>query len=105
MTDTGWSHSFAFNGMVKDDGQRKVYYETLKEESGRLAMLVENVLSYARVEDGRAKTQVQPIGVGELVARTRPVLERRCQDAGGVFGPSPLSRAASRRCWSRQPSR
>ena len=39
--------------MVPDEGQRRVYLATLKEESGRLATLVENVLTYARLEEGR----------------------------------------------------
>ncbi len=39
------------DGMVKDESQRKAYLDTLKGESSRLAMLVENVLSYARLEE------------------------------------------------------
>ena len=43
------------DGMVKDDANRRqLYLETLRDESGRLSTLVENVLAYARLEEGRA---------------------------------------------------
>ena len=69
-------------GMVRDEAQRKTYLETLKTESGRLATLVENVLSYARLEDGRAVSHSQRTTIGEMLQRLTGVLLRRASDAG-----------------------
>lgn len=69
-------------GMVKDDATRRQYLDTLRSESSRLATLVENVLSYARVEDGRAPKHQLRTSVVDLVARVRPALERRAAEAG-----------------------
>ena len=69
-------------GMVRDEEQQKIYHETLKQESGRLAMLVENVLSYARLEEGRRVSHARELSVEDLVARVMPPLERRAREAG-----------------------
>jgi len=70
-------------GMVRDESQRQTYLETLKTESSRLATLVENVLSYARLEDGRAVTHArQAITVPQLFDRVSPMLQRRASEAG-----------------------
>lgn len=68
-------------GMVRDEAQRQAYLQTLKSESGRLATLVENVLSYARLEDGRAVSHAQSTTVGGLLQRVEGVLTRRACDA------------------------
>lgn len=70
------------DGMIQDDGQRQAYLTTLKDESGRLASLVENVLSYARLEEGRRTGRIADIAIGDLMAQARPLLERRAADAG-----------------------
>lgn len=69
------------DGMIQDPEQRQVYLTTLKDESGRLASLVENVLSYARLEGGRRVGKSGDIAVGELVAQVKPLLQRRVADA------------------------
>jgi signal transduction histidine kinase len=70
------------DGMIQDEQQRQTYLTTLKDESGRLASLVENVLSYARLEEGRRVGKQEDISVGELIQRVKPLLERRVADAG-----------------------
>ncbi len=70
--------------MVKDEGSRRSYLDTLKGESRRLARIVENVLDYARLGQGRAHPngRVAPQPAAELLGRLRPVLERRAEQAG-----------------------
>lgn len=68
--------------MVTDEAQRREYLVTLRDESDRLARLVENVLSYARLEEGRSPTRCKDTSVGELLERVVPVLMRRADDAG-----------------------
>lgn len=77
------------DGMVAEPAQRQSYLETLKAESTRLATLVENVLAYARVEEGRMPVRRERIGVADLLLRAQPPLERRAKEAN-----APLSVAA-----------
>ncbi len=69
-------------GMVTDPARRAEYLSTLCRESERLARLVENVLAYARIEDGRHRARHEPIDLGGLIERVRPVLERRAEESG-----------------------
>jgi signal transduction histidine kinase len=57
-------------GMVPDESRRRGYLDTLRKEAERLSHLVENVLSYARLERGRASSRVEdttPLGLLERV--------------------------------------
>ncbi len=72
------------DGMVKDEASRRTYLDTLKGESRRLARIVENVLDYARLGQGRAHPNghVVAMPAADLLARVRPVLERRAEQGG-----------------------
>lgn len=72
-------------GMVPDANQRRRYLETLRVEADRLAHLVENVLSYARLERGRRRRHCERINVAELVSRIQPRLDDRATHAEMVF--------------------
>lgn len=63
-------------GMVPQAERRQEYLETLRVESERLSHLVENVLSYARLERGRGPTLDDSTTPGELIER----LEKRLAD-------------------------
>ncbi|MBK8913889.1 MAG: HAMP domain-containing histidine kinase [Phycisphaerales bacterium] len=69
-------------GSVSDERQRRDYYETLRAEAERLGHLVENVLAYSRLERGRAVGPLEPLRLGELVARVRDRLDERAAGAG-----------------------
>jgi len=69
-------------GMVKDEAKRQEYLHTLERESARLSRVVENVLGYARVEDGRATLRRERQSVSELLACLAPQAADRCRDAG-----------------------
>src|SRR6185503_16356216 len=66
------------DGMVREPAQQKEYLATLKTESARLAALVENVLAFARVEEGRLPRTREKIAVAPLLERALPPLRRRC---------------------------
>ena len=68
-------------GMVVDEAKRKSYLTTLCSEANRLGHLVENVLAYARLERGSARTRVERVTLGQLLER---VQERLAQRAGQV---------------------
>lgn len=59
------------DGMVADPEQRRQYLETLRGESQRLSGLVESVLAYARLEEGRESRRRETIPAGALLERGR----------------------------------
>ena len=70
------------DGMVTDDEQRRVYLDTLKSESRRLSNLVENVLAYARLEEGRRPSRTSPTTWAALLDEVVPQLRQRIDAAG-----------------------
>jgi signal transduction histidine kinase len=68
--------------MVPDAGQRREYLRTLCDESTRLTHLVENVLSYSRIERGRAAARRDTVLLSDFVARIEPRLRQRTQQTG-----------------------
>jgi signal transduction histidine kinase len=69
------------DGMVPSEADRRVYLETLHAEAERLGHLVENVLTYARLERGRKVAPRETVSVGDLVDRLHNRLAARCRQA------------------------
>jgi hypothetical protein len=67
--------------MVPSPERRREYLETLKTESERLTHLVENVLSYARLERGRRPKRAERTTAAALVERFEPRLAERASRA------------------------
>ena len=59
------------DGMVPDEERRKEYLETLRSESQRLSGLVESVLAYSRLEEGRDPRRREQIALATWVERAR----------------------------------
>jgi signal transduction histidine kinase len=73
------------SGMVTEPASREAYLKTLQQESSRLSRLVENVLVYSRLSEGRsiAGGGIKPEGeLWAMLERVRPMLEARAQAAG-----------------------
>jgi len=70
------------HGMVPNEEDRRRYLRTLQAEADRLAHLVENVLSYSRLERGRHVAKTESIELGSLLDRLDDRLERRTREAG-----------------------
>jgi signal transduction histidine kinase len=68
--------------MVPDAEKRRLYLATLCSEASRLSHLVENVLAYARLERGSARRRVEGVSLGDLIARVKPRLVQRAEQAG-----------------------
>jgi signal transduction histidine kinase len=68
--------------MVPDAAQRKHYLATLCSEANRLGHLVENVLAYARLERGSARSRVERTSLGSLIEKVKPRLEQRASQVG-----------------------
>jgi signal transduction histidine kinase len=69
-------------GMVPDEETRRRYLGTLCVEADRLTHLVENVLTYARLERGRVGDRCVPIRVTELLEVTTARVRERALQAG-----------------------
>ncbi len=69
-------------GMLPDEKKRAEYVNTLRVEADRLAHLVENVLSYSRLERNRAGGQMVTLPLSELIAQVQPRLSQRAEQAG-----------------------
>ena len=69
------------DGMVSDPDQRQTYLETLRDESDRLSTIVENVLAYARLEDGRRPARAVTTTAAKVLDEVMPSLRRRAETA------------------------
>jgi signal transduction histidine kinase len=78
------------DGMVPPGPPQQGYLRTLKEESRRLARLVENVLAYARVEEGRHIPQSSIMPISALLERLFPALQRRAAEENLELRNHPL---------------
>ncbi|MES2468767.1 MAG: HAMP domain-containing sensor histidine kinase [Verrucomicrobiota bacterium] len=73
------------DGLVKDPAKRQSYLETLTTEADRLGHLVENVLSYSRLERGKGAEGQIPVILRDLLHRVEPRLHQRVSQAGAEF--------------------
>lgn len=71
--------------VVSDPEDRRAYLRTLQAESDRLAVLVENVLAYARLEEGRTRPARERLRMADLADRHADALERRVRESRGAF--------------------
>jgi len=69
-------------GMIREEEKRREYLKTLCTESERLSHLVENVLSYARLEKRRTIGRVEDVTMEELIERLKEHLAQRAAQAG-----------------------
>jgi signal transduction histidine kinase len=69
------------NGAVKPE-KRGEYLRVLSREADRLSHLVDNVLSFSRIERGSARSVVRETTVSELLEPMRERLEARLSTAG-----------------------
>jgi len=69
-------------GLVKEE-KRAIYHDTLRQESGRMARMVENVIAHARLEEGRAGLSRRRVSLAGLLEEAAPAL-RRCAEGAGL---------------------
>lgn len=67
--------------MVPDPAERHSLLGTLVTEADRLDHLVKNVLSYARLESGRARADMEALSLGQLLDRCHERLAQRTEQA------------------------
>lgn len=69
-------------GMIRNEEKVREYLRTMNVEIDRLGHLVENVLTYSRLERGRARGRIEALPLGELVDRVKHRLVLRAEQAG-----------------------
>jgi len=69
-------------GRVTEEAKRREYAGFLVQETRRLGSLVENVLDFARIEQGRQRYDFESADVGRLVRETVKLLQPRAAELG-----------------------
>ncbi len=62
-------------GKITQPEKRQDYFRYMVQECRRLSGLIENVLDFARIEQGRKEYQLEPVALAELIRQTAQVLE------------------------------
>jgi signal transduction histidine kinase len=90
------------SGRVPSEERRQKYYEVLVEQSERLALLTDNILSLAKIESGRAELRLEPTDIAALLADVTASIRERGRhegftvglDVGGTLPPVMADRTA-----------
>lgn len=62
---TGWSETLAYDEAISGDSRRGI--EIISKESGRLTKMVEELLEFTRIQDGRFNLNVGPLDVAGVL--------------------------------------
>ena len=62
-------------GTLRDPAKQRDYYKFIVQECRRLGALIENVLDFARIEQGRKEYDMQPTDIAALLQQCVKVLE------------------------------
>ncbi|HEB52652.1 MAG TPA: HAMP domain-containing histidine kinase, partial [bacterium] len=87
-------------GVVTDPEARREYLQTLQRESDRLARVVENVLAWSRLEEGRFTARRDRVRLAEVVDRLVPMLEQRLREVGMTLSVRVDDGARDARVWT-----
>jgi two-component system phosphate regulon sensor histidine kinase PhoR len=74
------------SGRVPSEERRQKYYEVLLEQSERLALLTDNILSLAKIESGRAELRFETTDVAALLADVTASIRERVRHEGFTIG-------------------
>jgi len=70
------------SGRVPSEERRQQYYDVLLEQSERLALLTDNILSLAKIEEGRAELKLEPTDVGAFLTDVVGSYQERVRHEG-----------------------
>ncbi|MGI9239719.1 MAG: sensor histidine kinase [Verrucomicrobiales bacterium] len=69
-------------GKVEESDKRREYFGFIEQESQRLANLVENVLDFSRIEDGRKSYHFAPTDIATLTTETIQLMQPSADEKG-----------------------
>lgn len=67
---------------AKTEEEKEEYYDIILNESERLSRLIENVLDFSRIEEGRKKIIFTEESIGEIITETMDVFAPRLKKEG-----------------------
>jgi signal transduction histidine kinase len=73
------------SGRIHDEARRRVYFDFLQKETGRLHSLVENLLDFGRMEAGRRQYRPEPSDLHELVREVVCEYQEEISGSGYAF--------------------
>jgi two-component system, OmpR family, phosphate regulon sensor histidine kinase PhoR len=73
------------SGRVPSENRRQEYYDVLVEQSERLSLLIDNILDFAKLEEGRKKFNFQIIDIGSLLMEIVSVIQDQVRHKGFVI--------------------
>jgi signal transduction histidine kinase/tetratricopeptide (TPR) repeat protein len=74
------------SGRVPSEERRQKYYDVLLEQSERLALLTDNILSLAKIEEGRAEFAFESTDVSALLTEVVSSIQDRVRHEGFDIG-------------------
>jgi len=74
------------SGRVPSEERRQKYYDVLLEQSERLAMLTDNILSLAKIEEGRAEFTFETTDISVLLTEVVTSIQERVRHEGFEIG-------------------
>ena len=79
-------------GKISDPAKQREYFRFITQECRRLSAMIENVLDFARIEQGRKEYEFEPTDVNALVATTVKLMEPYAEERGVLLKVPPASR-------------
>ena len=64
-------------GRVASDEHRQRYYNVLLEQSERLSLLIDNILDFARMEEGKKEFEFDMVDIGPLLEKTVSTIQQQ----------------------------
>jgi signal transduction histidine kinase len=74
------------SGRVPSEERRQKYYDVLLEQSERLALLTDNILSLAKIEEGRAEFTFETTDISVLLTEVATSIQERVRHEGFDIG-------------------
>lgn len=89
---------------VTDHERRKDYYRLIVQECRRLSSLVENVLDFSRIRQGRKRYEFEPVDLTAMIRQTIKLLEpNAAEHKVGLVLTEPISESEEMQpCWDGQ---
>jgi signal transduction histidine kinase len=69
-------------GRVTEPGKQREYFRFIVQECRRLSSLIENVLDFARIEQGRKQYEFEPTDVARWIRETLQLMEPAASEQG-----------------------
>jgi signal transduction histidine kinase len=75
-------------GKIIESQKQNEYYSFIVQECRRLSSLIENVLDFSRIEQGRKQYEFEPTDVGALVRETAKLMQPYAEEKGVLLETS-----------------